>query len=178
MGERRRPGRKVVRRTLGRIRFDEAVSDVLADYRTNGKRSLDDVERRIEKHLKPFFGNCRMVSITTADIRQYIDSRQKATTVARKSYTFTGRDGTIRHVPAERRPIAGVSNGEINRELTALKRMFTLAIQARKLLQKPHIPLLKERNVRVGFFERDQFLAMRAQLPEPVRPAATEDRQH
>ena len=32
---------------VGRIRFDEAASDVVNDYRTNRKRSLDDVERRI-----------------------------------------------------------------------------------------------------------------------------------
>lgn len=158
---------------VGRIRFEEAAKDVLNDYRTNRKRSLDDVERRIELHLKPFFGNRRMVSITTADIREYIDSRQKETTVLRKAFTFTARDGTPRHVPEQRRTITGVSNAEINRELTALKRMFNLAIQAGKLIQKPHIPLLKEHNVRVGFFERDQFLAVLAHLPEPVRPAAT-----
>ena len=158
---------------VGRIRFDEAVKDVLNDYRTNRKRSLDDVERRIEKHLTPFFGNRKLTSITTADIREYIDSRQKETTVSRKAFTFTARDGTPRHVPEQRRTVAGVSNGEINRELTALKRMFNLAIQAGKLLQKPHIPFLKEDNVRVGFFERDQFLAMLSRLPEPVRPAAT-----
>jgi len=158
---------------VGRIRFDEAVADVLNDYRTNRKRSLDDVERRIEKHLKPFFGNRRMVSVTTADIREYIASRQKETSVARKAYSFTASDGTARHVPEQRRTIVGVSNGEINRELTALKRMFNLAIQAGKLLQKPHIPLLKEDNVRVGFFERDQFLAVLARLPDPVQPAAT-----
>jgi integrase len=51
--------------------------------------------------------------------------------------------------------------------------MFNLAIQAGKLIQKPHIPFLKEHNVRVGFFERDQFLAVLAHLPEPVRPATT-----
>jgi integrase len=124
-------------------------------------------------HLKPFFGNRRMTSITTADIREYIDSRQKETTVVRKAFTFTARDGTPRQVPEQRRTITGVSNGEINRELTALKRMFNLAIQAGKLIQKPHIPLLKEHNVRVGFFEREQFLAVLAHLPEPVRPAAT-----
>jgi integrase len=146
---------------------------VLNDYRTNRKRSLDDVERRIEKHLKPFFGNRRMASVTTADVREYIASRQKETTVARKAYSFTARDGTARHVPEQRRTITGVSNGEINRELTALKRMFNLAIQAGKLLQKPHIPLLKEDNVRVGFFERDQFLAVLARLPDEVQPAAT-----
>src|SRR5205085_8002062 len=70
---------------VGRIRFDEAVRDVLNDYRTNRKRSLDDVERRIEKHLTPFFGNRRMASITTADIREYIAARQNETTVDRKS---------------------------------------------------------------------------------------------
>ncbi len=149
------------------------VKDVINDYRTNRKRSLDDVERRIERHLKPFFGNRRMASITTADIREYIDSRQKETTIVRRAFTFTARDGTPRQVPEQRRTITGVSNAEINRELTALKRMFNLAIQAGKLLQKPHIPLLKEDNVRVGFFERDQFLAVLAHLPEPVRPAAS-----
>jgi integrase-like protein len=84
---------------VGRIRFEEAAADVLTDYRTNRKPSLDDVERRIELHLKPFFGNRRMASITTADIREYIDSRQKETTVLRKALTFTARDGTPRHVP-------------------------------------------------------------------------------
>jgi integrase len=158
---------------VGRIRFDEAVKDVINDYRTNRKRSLDDVKRRIERHLTPFFGNRRMASITTADIREYIDSRQKETTIVRRAFTFTARDGTPRHVPEQRRTIAGVSNAEINRELNALKRMFYLAIQAGKLLQKPHIPFVKEDNVRVGFFEREQFLAVLAHLPEPVRPAAT-----
>ena len=42
---------------VGRIRVDEAAKDVVNDYRTNRKRSLDDVERRIELHLKPFFGD-------------------------------------------------------------------------------------------------------------------------
>jgi len=158
---------------VGQIRFEEAVKDLLNDYRTNRKRSLDDVERRIEKHLTPFFGNRKMASITTADIREYIASRQAETTVARKAFTFTARDGTPRHVPEQHRTVAAVSNGEINRELTALKRMFNLAIQAGKLLQKPHIPMLKEDNVRVGFFERDQFQAMLHRLPEAARPAAT-----
>jgi len=158
---------------VGRIRFEEVVTDLLNDYRTNRKRSLDDVQRRIEKHLTPFFGNRRMTSITRADIRAYIAARQEETTVFRKAYTFTARDGSPRNVPEQRRTVVGVSNGEINRELTALKRMFNLAIQAGKLLQKPHIPFLKEDNVRVGFFEREQFLSVLQRLPEPVRPVAT-----
>ena len=60
---------------IGRLRFGRAA-DVLNDYRTNGKRSLDEVERRITKHLTPFFGGRRMASLTTADVRAYIAKRQ------------------------------------------------------------------------------------------------------
>ncbi len=42
----------------------------------------------------------------------------------------------------------GASNAEINRELAALKRAFTLGVQSAKLLYKPHIAMLNENNVR------------------------------
>lgn len=146
---------------VGRIRFEEAAADVINDCRTNRKRSLVDVERRIEKHLKPVFGGRRMATITTADIREYVARRQA---MALEFKPLKKGD------PPRTRP---VSNAEINRELTVLKRMFNLAIQSGKLLQKPYIPFLKEDNVRIGFFERDQFQAVRQRLPEAVRPAAT-----
>jgi integrase len=66
-----------------------------------------------------------------------------------------------------------VSPAEINRELTVLKRMFSLAIQAAKLVHKPYFPMLREDNVRVGFFERDEYLAMLQHLPECMRPVVT-----
>lgn len=158
---------------VGRIPFEEAAEDVLNDYRTNRKRTLDDVERRIEKHLAPFFGGRRLSSITTADVRKYIAQRQEKTTITRKAFTFRTKNGKVREVPARQLEVARVSNAEINRELTALKRMFTLAMQAGKLLQKPHIPLLKEHNVRTGFFEREEFEAVLRRLPKAVQPVAT-----
>lgn len=63
-----------------------------------------------------------------------------------------------------------VSNGEINRELTTLKRILNLARQNGKLTHVPHIPML-ERNVRTGFFERDQITRIVAHLPTAIRPA-------
>jgi hypothetical protein len=42
------------------------------------------------------------------------------------------------------RGAAPVSAGEINRELTVLKRMFILAVQTGKLHHKPRIPMLHE----------------------------------
>jgi hypothetical protein len=66
--------------------------------------------------------------------------------------------------------VADVSNAEINGELTLLKRMFTLAIQGRQLLHRPHIPMLEERNTRTGFFELSQLANVLTHLPEPLRP--------
>jgi len=51
-----------------------------------------------------------------------------------------------------------------------LKRMFSLAIESAKLLHRPHIPMLKEDNVRAGFFEAEQFESVKRQLPEYLRP--------
>src|SRR5205085_6395588 len=74
---------------------------------------------------------------------------------------------TKQTTPEERKT---ASSAEINRELALLKRMFSLAMQAAKLLYKPHIPMLKENNVRTGFFEREQFESVLAHLPAEIQP--------
>lgn len=130
---------------VGKVTFDEAALDIVNDYKVNGRRSLDDVQRRIDKHLKPAFGGRRLATITTADVRAYTATRLEA----------------------------GAQPAGVNRELAALKRMFTLAVQAGKLLYRPHVPMLKERNVRTGFFEREQFEAVRANLPAYLQPLVT-----
>ena len=127
---------------VGRIRFEEAAEDIINDYVTNNRRSLDELERRIRLHLKPALGGRRMAAIATPEIRAFVARRQEA----------------------------GASNGEINRELTVLKRMFTLAVQGGKLLHRPHIPMLREDNVRTGFFEREQLEALLPHLPGEIRP--------
>ena len=42
-----------------RVTFKELTDDVLTNYRVNGKRSVQDAERRVHKHLLPFFGDCK-----------------------------------------------------------------------------------------------------------------------
>ncbi len=79
-------------------------------------------------------------------------------------------DRTKQVEPEQRRP---ASNAEINRELALLKRMFSLAMQATKLLHRPHIPMLREDNTRTGFFEPEQYQAALAHLPEAIRPVIT-----
>jgi integrase len=139
---------------IGRLTFDDAAADLLNDYTTNGKRSIEVVERRVTKHLTPFFGGRRMSDITTSDVRAYVAHRQ--------------RQGIVHHRTGKR--IGDVSNAEINRELALLKRMFTLATQDGKLLHRPHIPMLAENNVRKGFFEAEHLAVVLAQLPQEVRP--------
>ena len=78
---------------IGRLRFAEAAADMIADYETNGKRSVDEVERRIRLHLEPWFGGKRMAAITTADVRAYILKRQTDTTVTRPPTTARARTG-------------------------------------------------------------------------------------
>lgn len=145
----------------GRVRFEDAAADLINDYRVNGRKSLDELERRIKLHLEPFFGKRKLSTITTSDVRAFIAKRQADLITIRKATEDTA---------AETKP---VSNGEINRELTALKRMFTLAMQAGKILHRPHIPMLQEDNVRTGFFEPHQYDAVLTHLPETLRPVIT-----
>ncbi len=126
-----------------RVLFDALSGHLIEEYRANGRKSLMWVKRRIERHLKPFFGGMRAVDITTDRVRAYSLRRQ------------------------EHR----ASNASINRELAALKRMFNLAAKMTppKVARLPYIPTLKESNVRKGFFEHEDYVALRKQLPEHLK---------
>jgi hypothetical protein len=72
------------------------------------------------------------------------------------------------------RQAARHSNATINRELSALERMFSLARKSRRLLADhvPHIAMLSEDNTRRGFFEPDAFDAVCRQLPAPLQASS------
>jgi hypothetical protein len=146
---------KPVSSRVDRVRFRVGAKGLLNDYELNGRTSYDEAERRIRLHLDPFFGNMHLSQITTGLIRDYVTHR-KATPIV------TGEGDTARQRPP--------SNGEINRELTTLKRIFSLAIQDGALTQRPHVPLLKETNARKGFFERAQLLAVLKYLSRDLQP--------
>jgi integrase len=153
------------------VRFEDAAKDLINDYKTNNRKSLDELERRLRLHLEPYFGHRKLSTITTSDVRAFVAKRQDDAIVVKKAVTTKGPDGNVVEVsPAITKP---VSNGEINRELTVLKRMFTLAIQAGKILYRPHIPMLQEDNVRTGFFEPHQYEAVLSHLAPALRPVIT-----
>jgi integrase len=141
---------------LNRIRFDEAAEDLKTEYAVNGRRSADELERRIRLHLLPYFGGRCLAMISTANVNAFILKRQM-------DVMIVGDD--------DDRQERKYSNGEINRELTTLKRILNLARQNGKLMHVPYVPMLKERNVRTGFFEREQFGRILGHLPAAIRPA-------
>ena len=127
-----------------RVHFEELAQDLLDEYQVNNKKSFIWVKRRINLHLMPFFGSFRAIDVTTERVRAYVIARQQAS----------------------------ASNGSINRELAALKRMFNLAREMTppKVARVPYIPMLKERNVRNGFFEHHDYLALQRELPDYLKP--------
>jgi integrase len=84
--------------------------------------------------------NAEMTSVGTPEIRRFIADRQS------EERDDAGKITTRAAKPAE-----------INRELAALRRSFNLAVQAGRLITRPHDPMLKERNMRRGFLDRDQI---------------------
>lgn len=130
-----------------RVRFEEIADDFLNEYQANNRKSFLWAERRTEQQLKPFFSGLRVPEITTERVRAYTSKRQ-----------------------AE-----GGSNASINRELAALKRMFNLAatMTPPKVVRVPYIPMLRESNVRRGFFEHSEYLALCSELPEYLKPVLT-----
>jgi integrase len=65
------------------------------------------------------------------------------------------------------------SNGTINRELGVLLRMLKLAYETGKLARLPIIRRLREAGPRKGFFEPDQYHAVRKQLAPDLQVAVS-----
>ena len=69
----------------------------------------------------------------------------------------------------------GTANATIHRELSALKWMLNLGAKQTppKVDPVPYISMLKENNVRQGFFEHGEFVALRDALPSYLKGFVT-----
>jgi integrase len=154
-----------------KVRFDELAEDFLRDYQLNCKKSLQRAEISI-KLLREAFGGRRVTDITTPAIQKYVEDRMK----------WICRDCGGRFEAQDKCPHCqsgnlkgGAKHATINRELSALKRMLTLGAKQYppEVDRVPHIQKLKENNVRVGYFEHDEYLALLKALPSNLRALVT-----
>lgn len=119
-----------------RVTFEEIAGALEQHYRIHGKRSLKSLPYWL-KRLRDRFTTWRAIDITADQVQSYIVGRLEA----------------------------GASPATVNRELTALKRMFSLAVENGRLLTAPRIRLLEEHNARQGFVDPGDFARLRAALP-------------
>jgi integrase len=125
-----------------RVRYEELAADLRAHYQVTGCRGLKEAGWRLA-HLDRYFAGPRAADIGQAEATAYALQRQAAK----------------------------ASNGTINRELAVLGKMMRLAYKHGKLLRLPVLDKLKEANPRQGFFEREQYTAVRAHLRQDLQVA-------
>jgi integrase len=112
----------------GRVRFEHLAADLVTDYENKELASIDDLKRRLKKHINPAIGHLRVDQIKPSVIRDYIKLRKQQ----------------------------GAENGGINRELAAIRRAFRLGYPE-KVSFIPKIEMLPEDNERQTSFTEEQF---------------------
>jgi integrase len=110
------------------------------DYAINKRKSLSNLKIRWRRRLDLAFGALPVASVTVDQISAYIAERQQAK----------------------------AANATINRDLAALKRCYTLAIEngTLKFGERPFFPTLEERNVRKGFVKDAQYVRLASSTGE------------
>jgi integrase len=119
------------------LTFDVMARAYLEDYALQRYRTMNTARPRVE-HLREFLGGWAVEAITADAVRRYQLHRRKQ----------------------------GAEAATINRETSALSRMFQIAIRRGLLERMPLFPKrLEENPPRDGFFEHDEYLKVRAQAP-------------
>jgi integrase len=116
---------------------------VLADHRLRNLRDAKTLEWRYVAHVKPGLGRIQANRMTSAQIRAYIEDRR----------------------------VAGASEATINRELSIVRRAYTLAMREEPKIvrEAPYIPKLEENDPRQGFIEQHQYKLLLAELPDTLK---------
>lgn len=135
-----------VHRDTRRVTYESLRESFYSDYEINARKSLrrdNEGKPYLDKvaRLDAFFSGYRASDIDADLIRRFAKDQQ-------------GRK---------------LANGTINRSISALRRMFDLALEDGTLREIPHFPMLKEATPRQGFFERDQYEALSGVLLDYLR---------
>jgi integrase len=127
-----------------KVTFEDLGRMVEDDYRLNGRRSVARVVQSF-KRLRQHFGFDRALDITPDRLTAY----------------------------ARLRVDQGAAPATVANELAALKRGFSLAVRAGRLVHRPAFPTIQLDNARTGFFEEPEFRSLLAKLPDYLHPPVT-----
>lgn len=123
----------------------ELLDDLIEHLRAKNKRTTEKVWKWvIEANLRPFFGNRKAATVSTALLKDY---RRK-------------------------RVAEGRSESTCNRELSVLRTAFHLGRKCTppKVTTVPYFPMATESNVRQGFLSDEQYEKLRDALPDYLKP--------
>jgi integrase len=123
--------------------LDDLLRFVEDDYKANDHKSIQSV-RSSAKRLQEFFGPALAVDLTYDRLIQYGNARRDA----------------------------GRTPRTVQKELNMLKRGFNLGRKAGRAVPPP-FPTITVSNARTGFFEREDFEAVRLHLPSEIQPVVT-----
>ena len=129
-----------------KVKVLELLDDLLHDYRSK-RQDIRTITGRV-KNLRPFFGNLLAYKVGTDTVQAFVRRRQAQ----------------------------GVKDSTINRDISMLKRAFSLGYEhsPRKVATIPHLPMAgPESKPREGFFTHDEFLRLRSELPVEVAQLVT-----
>jgi hypothetical protein len=128
-----------------KVTVNQLLDLVTDDYRDNRRTTTDDTEKRIDKHLRPFFGHKKAREIGTKLLAEY---RRRRTNAEGKNACAT-----------------------INKELTWVRRGFRLGARHEpKLVHNvPYFPMPDPDNVREGIVSHDKYRLFRDSLPPHAR---------
>ncbi|HEY6363170.1 MAG TPA: tyrosine-type recombinase/integrase, partial [Candidatus Binatia bacterium] len=124
-----------------KILFEELAAKLVQSYRIKGRKTLVDLERRLNKHILPRIGHFRAAAIAGSDIiEDYIDARLEE----------------------------GAQRGGIRIELAHIKTAYRLAARKKQGFAIPYIPTLKGR-VRETRYTEAQYQALLRQANPILR---------
>lgn len=129
------------------LSYEDLRDAFLTDFEVNDRKSLRrDSEGKVcvdcVKRLDDFFAGYKADEIDADAIRKF-QKEHKA---------------------------KGLSNGSVNRSVSALRRMFSLARREERLRDVPFFPFLKESAPRSGFVERKDYERLYIALPAHLQP--------